>query len=1557
MMEQTAPPAPPAAPLAGFRLSPGQRQLWLQGWRGAVLQGVVSLRGPYEPAAIEAAVRQVVARHEALRTRIQGRPGLRVPLQVVEEGAGDFWERLDPPGTQAEEGEGALEALLASEAGRLRTAGGSGPTCRFVLAERSAVEAWIVVTLPALLADARSLAILLAELADAYRDPRRYAAASGEAVQLLQFSEWRNDVEDEDGAGAAFWREVEERCHPLRLALARTPAASKSSGREEELARPAARGRAKATLRGLAVGAGERTEEPLVAAWVGLLARLTGDAAAVLTEVDGRAFAELEGVIGQLAGPLPLALPIDGGFSFAEVAQRTAVALRAAARRQEHFRPEESRVLAERSLAAIAVDPWPAAVEAGGVAWSLAERRLPDSPWTLALAVAPGRGEARLDLELDYDAALYSPDDAATLLAQYGALLRSGLALPDRPLRDLDLLDDATRRSVLVDFNDTAAPPLPAETVHELFRRAARARPGAPAVVCEEATLTYGELDAASDRLARRLMRLDVGPERRVGLCLRRSIDFIVALLGVLKAGGAYVPLDPALPPRRLAALLAEAEVTVLIADLRQGPFLPELLTAGTVLLDLSSLEEPLEETILEGPPPSASACRPENLAYVLFTSGSTGRPKGVAVEHRQLLNYLLGIGDRLALPADASYAMVSSIAADLGNTAIFPALCRGGCLHVIADERLTDPALFAEYFARHPVDCLKIVPSHLSALLDVPEPRAVLPRVVLVLGGEATSRALAARIAELAPELYLLNHYGPTETTVGVLTCPAEEIRADSRLTSLPLGRPLANSRVYVVDERLLPVPIGVAGELLVAGAGVARGYLGRSDRTAERFLPDPFAAEPGSRLYRTGDIVRMLPGGALRFEGRVDHQVKIRGFRVELGEIEATLRLDPAVRDAAVVVREDEGGRQQLAAYVVPRRDHELDLGWLRGQLRERLPEAMVPGVLVVLDQLPLNANGKVDRGRLPAPAATVGAGGAGGARRHFVGPRTLTEEMLAGLWAEVLGVDRLVGVGVYDSFFELGGHSLLATQLISRVRRAFAVELPLKAFFDRPTVAALAARIEEGRSAGWQTEVPPLLPAPRDGEPLPLSFAQERLWFMSQLEPATAAYNVPRSVRLLGSLDLAAVQRALHEIGRRHEVLRTTFASRDGAARQVVAPSVDLAPRVVDLGALPEGEREPEAARLAVGEARRPFDLERGPLVRVVLLRFADDEHIALLTLHHIVSDAWSMGVLIGELAELYDAFVSGGVPRLPELPIQYADYAAWQRRWLAGEALEGELEHWRKALAGAREEVLVPDFRRPARASFRGETVARTLDHDLAHAVQEVGRREGTTLFMTLVAGFQALLHRETGVEDLVVGTDVANRNRLELEPLIGFFVNNLVLRADLGGSPSFRTLLGRVREATLAAFSHQDLPFDQLVKALRPKRVPGATPLFQLLFVLQNAPRRSLELHGLTLEPFDLGPATSKFDLALFVTQEAAGLTTTWSYRADLFARPTIERLARRYESLLADACRDPERPIAELEIGAAEDSKRGQAEIQAREDARLARLRSIRRGRGTAANV
>ncbi|MET0395442.1 MAG: condensation domain-containing protein, partial [Longimicrobiaceae bacterium] len=755
-------------------------------------------------------------------------------------------------------------------------------------------------------------------------------------------------------------------------------------------------------------------------------------------------------------------------------------------------------------------------------------------------------------------------------------------------------------------------------------------------------------------------------------------------------------------------------------------------------------------------------------------------------------------------------------------------------------------------------------------------------------------------------PDVALWNHYGPTEATVNTTVArvrPGEPVS---------IGRPVGNARVYLLDAGGAPVPVGVPGELYVGGAGVSRGYLGRAELTAEKFVPDPFSGEAGARMYRSGDRVKWRADGELEYVGRTDFQVKVRGFRIELGEIEAALERHPEVRAAAVAVREDAPGAPRLVGYVVPEAGASPEPAVLRAYLLERLPEYMVPVAVMVLEALPLTPNGKVDRRALPAPAAPGSA-----AEDGFAAPRTPAEEILAGIWTEVLRLER---VGANDNFFEVGGHSLLATRVVSRIREAFGAEVPLRTLFEAPTLAGLAERVEASLREGVGVQAPPLRRIPRGG-PLPVSFSQQRLWFIQQMEPESPAYNMPYALRLRGRVDVDALERSFDALRARHETLRTVFASVDGEPVQVVGEPGPRELPVTDLRAFPAEAREAEVRRLVQEEMTRPFDLAAGPLMRAQLLRLDEEEWALLFALHHIVSDGWSTGVLVRELSACYGAYTHGVEPGLPELPVQYADFAAWQRAWLSGETLELHLDWWRGRLAGAPPLLAVPTDRpRGAAQGSEGATRRFELSPETGAALQELGRRERATLFMVLLAAWQSLLGRYSGQDDVLVGTPVAGRGRVEVEGLIGFFVNTLVLRGDLSGSPTFTALLRRVREATLGAYAHQDVPFEKLVMELQPERSMTHTPFYQAVFTLQNNEAAFLRLGDLELESLSWEMETARFDLSLGMGERDGRLVGWMSYRTELFDGATIDRMLGHFAALLDGIAADDARSIADFPL-------------------------------------
>ncbi|HVR07369.1 MAG TPA: amino acid adenylation domain-containing protein [Thermoanaerobaculia bacterium] len=1137
----------------------------------------------------------------------------------------------------------------------------------------------------------------------------------------------------------------------------------------------------------------------------------------------------------------------------------------------------------------------------------------------------------RLDGDLEFRRDLFDRGTAERLAAHFGTLLAAAVAEPERRTGELPMLAPAERRQLLDEWG--AAPrAYPREaSIVSLFAEQARQRPESWAVEAGGRRLSYGELDRRSTALARELRRRGLRRGERVWLCAERSLDLVVALLAVLKAGGAYVPLDPTYPRERLELMLADCGVELVLCEPRLRPALP----AGTRRLLPLALDETAPAATASGAAPDAvpEAAGAGDLAYVVYTSGSTGRPKGVAVPHRGVVRLVRG-SEFAALGSGEVFLLLAPLSFDATTLELWGPLLNGGSLVVPPPGNLS-LAQLGEVIARSGVTTLFLTTGLFHLVVDE-QLAALRPLRQLMTGGDVLQPAQMARVRRELPHLRLVAAYGPTENTT-YTTCHvmAEGPTTVAAAASVPIGRPIANTSVAVLSRWLEPVPVGVAGELYAGGDGLAWGYVGRPDLTAERFVPDPFGtAGPGSRLYRTGDLALWRPPGVLEFLGRRDAQVKVRGFRIELAEIEAALAAQPGVRAAAVTAPRDASGNRRLIGYVVPAGPAgaaaELpaaDAAALRRELRSRLPDYMVPGTFVALAALPLTAHGKLDRQALPLPA-----GDAPAADADAGAPRTLLEELLAGIWAEVLEVPR---VGIDEDFFALGGHSLRATQVVSRVRRALGMELPLRELFAAPTVAALASRLEglragAGAAAADPQEDAPLVPQARPPHP-PLSFAQQRLWFIDQLEPGNAAYNIPVPLRLEGTLAVAALARALAEIVRRHEVLRTTFEVWDETPWQRVhaaaAPGAGQAPGpwMVDLEAVPAEAREAEARRLVRAEARRPFDLARGPLLRAGLLRLGERDHLLLATLHHIAGDGWSLGVLTRELGALYRAYAAGRPSPLPELPIQYADFALWQRRRLRGAGLAGELSYWRRQLAGAPAVIDLPTDRpRPPLRDPRGATVERVLGPALSAAVAALARQAGATPFVTLLTVFQVLLARLGGQADVSVGTPIAGRTRVETEGLIGFFVNTLVLRARLAAEAGTLALTRRGLEVALAAHAHQAVPFERLVEDLEPRRSLAYTPLFQALFTLQNAPGRPLELPGLTLRSPAPGSGAAKFDLMLGVTQGAVhggpGFTASLEVRADLFDAATARRLLGHYETLLAAAAAEPERPWLQLPL-------------------------------------
>ncbi|MBG5639832.1 pyoverdine non-ribosomal peptide synthetase PvdD, partial [Pseudomonas aeruginosa] len=1056
------------------------------------------------------------------------------------------------------------------------------------------------------------------------------------------------------------------------------------------------------------------------------------------------------------------------------------------------------------------------------------------------------------------------------------------------------------RRQTLSEWNPAQRECAVQGTLQQRFEEQARQRPQAVALILDEQRLSYGELNARANRLAHCLIARGVGADVPVGLALERSLDMLVGLLAILKAGGAYLPLDPAAPEERLAHILDDSGVRLLLT---QGHLLEHLpRQAGVEVLAIDGLV--LDGYAESDPLPTLSA---DNLAYVIYTSGSTGKPKGTLLTHRNALRLFSATEAWFGFDERDVWTLFHSYAFDFSVWEIFGALLYGGRLVIVPQWVSRSPEDFYRLLCREGVTVLNQTPSAFKQLMamacsaDMATQQPALRYVIF--GGEALDlqslRPWFQRFGDRQPQL--VNMYGITETTVHVTYRPVSEADLEGGLVS-PIGGTIPDLSWYILDRDLNPVPRGAVGELYIGRAGLARGYLRRPGLSATRFVPNPFPGGAGERLYRTGDLARFQADGNIEYIGRIDHQVKVRGFRIELGEIEAALAGLAGVRDAVVLAHDGVGGTQ-LVGYVVA--DSAEDAERLRESLREslkrHLPDYMVPAHLMLLERMPLTVNGKLDRQALPQPDASL-------SQQAYRAPGSELEQRIAAIWAEILGVER---VGLDDNFFELGGHSLLATRVISRVRQEQQLDASLKALFERPVLKAFAQGLER------TTDAVSTIPLADRQQPLALSFAQERQWFLWQLEPESAAYHIPSALRLRGRLDVDALQRSFDSLVARHETLRTRFRLEGGRSYQQVQPAVSVSIEREQFGE--EGLIERIQAIVV-----QPFDLERGPLLRVNLLQLAEDDHVLVLVQHHIVSDGWSMQVMVEELVQLYAAYSQGLDVVLPALPIQYADYALWQRSWMEAGEKERQLAYWTGLLGGEQPVLELPfDRPRPARQSHRGAQLGFELPRELVEAVRALAQREGASSFMLLLASFQALLYRYSGQADIRVGVPIANRNRVETERLIGFFVNTQVLKADLDGRMGFDELLAQARQRALEAQAHQDLPFEQLVEALQPERNASHNPLFQVLFNHQSEIRSvtpEVQLEDLRLEGLAWDGQTAQFDLTLDIQEDENGIWASFDYATDLFDASTVERLAGHWRNLLRGIVANPRQRLGELPL-------------------------------------
>ena len=1498
-------------------LSFAQQRLWflykLEGANGFYnIPLALRISGEINTNALIQSIEAVVARHEALRTRFVEVDG--VATQVID-GVDGFKV------IQEEISEQALQSVCKSEASAPFDLSVDRLLRAHFFNVLESEDHVLLVTMHHIVSDGWSMEVFYREVVDFYQAFCQGASPSLAElpIQYADFAHWQRQWLGEEVLQIQrdYWQQQLSGLAPLLTFPTdhpRPPVKSYRGANEPvhfsvELLDQ---------LKALGERQGVTLYMTLLSGFSVLLGRYTGqEDIPIGSPVANRNRPEVENLIGFFVNTLVMRTDLSGDQSFTEIlAQVKETALGAYAHQDIPFEHLVEVLNPERSMNYTPLFQ---------VMFALQSTQADEHVDIGDLSFSPlksGSGVAKFDLTLtvresasgllgsvEYDSDLFEAETIRRFIEHYQRLLKAIVAEPEAKISEYEILSEAERHQQLIEWNDTQTDYPQDKCIHELFEEQAEQHPDNIALIFEDEELTYKALNERANQVAHYLIAQGVKPDTLVGLCVERSLEMVIGLIGILKAGGAYVPIDPDYPEERIRYMLEDSGVNILLSQSYLCERLP-VSTQRVVYLDSDEDGEGqagiISSQSSENIPKDRIALNSQHLAYVIYTSGSTGRPKGVMIEHEGVVDYCsYGISNYYPGNLDGS-SIISAISFDATVTNLYFPLLVGDSVELMPEK--IDLINFWQRIESHAKSLLlKITPSHIQAL-----PQAKKNDVVsqchhtFVIGGELLSFQNYHRLKARFPSSKFYHHYGPTETIVGSTILNITSY-VDIYGRGVPIGKPMANTTLYVVDASENISGLGVPGELYIGGVGLARGYLNNPELTAEKFIANPFSDDPDERLYRTGDLVRWLPDGNLEFIGRIDDQVKIRGFRIELGEIESQLQMHESVRSCVVVVREDIEGDKRLVAYVVIDSLSEVEdhVRVLREHLQQQLPEYMLPSAFVVLDELPLTSNGKIDRKSLPAPEGDAYA------QEEYVAPETETEEVLVGIWSDLLGLEA-GEISTRANFFALGGHSLLATRLVNLIFQRTGKELSLRSVFESPNVDKLAFLIDQLQTA---TEVLPLTRCNRE-QAIPLSFAQQRLWFLYKLEGANGFYNIPLALRISGEINTNALIQSIEAVVARHEALRTRFVEVDGVATQVI-DGVD------GFKVIQEEISEQALQSVCKSEASAPFDLSVDRLLRAHFFNVLESEdHVLLVTMHHIVSDGWSMEVFYREVVDFYQAFCQGASPSLAELPIQYADFAHWQRQWLGEEVLQIQRDYWQQQLSGLAPLLTFPtDHPRPPVKSYRGANEPVHFSVELLDQLKALGERQGVTLYMTLLSGFSVLLGRYTGQEDIPIGSPVANRNRPEVENLIGFFVNTLVMRTDLSGDQSFTEILAQVKETALGAYAHQDIPFEHLVEVLNPERSMNYTPLFQVMFALQSTQAdEHVDIGDLSFSPLKSGSGVAKFDLTLTVRESASGLLGSVEYDSDLFEAETIRRFIEHYQRLLKAIVAEPEAKISEYEI-------------------------------------
>ncbi len=1518
-------------------LSTSQERLWfLDQLKGDSIANHLSfalkLEGLLNKRALQQALDATLARHEALRTTFHSMNG--VPYQRVDSAKTVRIRVVDAASWEPVRREEKVQDFLQQQAYQPFNLS-TDAMLRGALLKLSDNEHILLVTMHHIASDGWSVGILQRELSLLYNTFSQDAPSSLPAlsIQHIDFSCWERNRLTGDilDVHIDYWKQ-ELIGAPTFLNLPTDyprPRFQTFAGSYQKFAIDQTLA---SRLKDLSRECGATLFMTLMAVFTVLLARYSGQEDILVgSPIANRNHRELESVIGFFVNTLVLRTRLQGNPTFAELLSRVRrSALEAYDHKDIPFEQLATILDLERNQSH---SPWfqtffalqnapKENFDLLGLSVSAVEIATKTAKFDLTMNIT--ETVSGLNGVLSYNTDLFDEPTISRLIGNYQVLLAAVVDNPQQHIWAMPVLTKLEREQLLLSWSGyDQCQPVTGELLHRLFEEQVVRSPTQIAVAsycstssnCQQ-SLTYEALNSKANQLARYLQSVGVGPNVFVGLFVKRSVEMVIALLAVLKAGGAYVPLDPEYPSDRLAFMISDAQISVLLT---QQCHLDRLSGAPDKTICLDRDWQIISQQAADNLDTEVS---PDDLAYVIYTSGSTGTPKGVMVEHSSLVNFTKAVRGEYGIRQRDRILQFSSVSFDTAAEEIYPCLTSGSTLVLRTDEMLDSVEHFLKCCDRWQITVLDLPTAYWhQTTAEIEAGSVTLPQCLrlMIVGGERLSPAHVKTWQKAVGDFpQLINGYGPTETTVVATACTITT--NDIINHEVPIGRAIANVQTYVLDQQQQPVPIGVAGELYIGGAGVARGYLNRPELTNERFIPNLFSDRSQDRLYRTGDLVRYLSNGNLEFLGRIDQQVKIRGFRVELGEIEVALLEHPHVQETVVTTCADTVGTQQLIAYVVAGQEAPSP-SELRPFVQSRLPVYMVPATFVSLERLPLTPTGKVDRKALPVPDLIKRA-----ANTEFVAPRNQTEVQLSKIWQALLNIES---VGIHDNFFELGGHSLLATQLISRIRTAFSVALPLRTIFRSPTVAKLSVEIEQ-----QEIEIPEnsILPVSQN-QLLPLSFSQQRLWFLDQLEGQSPHYNMPKALQLSGPLNIEALEQAINQIIYRHEVLRTTFQTVNREPVQVIAAATPLNLQVIALQTLSAEVRSQRVQQITREATCLPFNLAGEPknlslssgLIRVRLLKLSSASHLLLVVFHHIVFDGWSVGVFMRELSVLYGDFCAGRAPSLPELPIQYADFAYWQRQYLSTERRDRQTHYWKRQLAGAPVLLDLPiDYPRPQTQSYRGNVVPFHLTADLTRSLKILSQRSKTTLFITLLSAFFVLLYRISRENDIVVGSPVAGRTHQELEPLIGFFSNTLPLRANLDGSPTFLELLSQIRQTTLDAYAHQDLPFEKLVETINPRRSLSHHPLFQVMFALQNAASESFSLDELSVSPAFIEWNNAKFDLSVSMAESSKGMRGSWIYSTDLFEAKTVEHMAQQFQILLEALVQTPDQPIDQVSLLSAE---------------------------------